>query len=258
MYDPGFSITPSSEPMGFVFGEGCFGPEVENRRLDDIRAGLLDPDCDGPEIVYSIAMDVGKNRHRALLAEMFLLYGVVTYAAGRLGVEPVRSQGHIHAVSPHCGWSTPEVYEIWQGRAAIFMQERVEDDPGRCFVVYAGPGEVVIVPPGWAHATISADPGTPLTFGAWCDRQYGFEYGGLRARGGIAWHPVIDTNGAIRWRPNPSYDVGRLIEKSPEAYGGLGLQQGLPIYTQFEQDHERFRFVPEPALAAEIWKSFVP
>ena len=258
MYDPGFSITPSSEPMGFVFGESCFGPEVENRRLDDIRAGLRDPACDGPEIVYSIAMDVGKDEHRALLDEMFLLYGAVTYAAGRLGSEPVRSQGHVHAVSPHCGASTPEVYEIWQGRAAIFMQERVAEDPERCFVVNAGPGEVVIVPPGWAHATISADPGTPLTFGAWCDRQYGFEYDALRSRGGIAWHPLLEPNGSLRWEPNPSYQAGELIEKRPETYAGLGLEPGVPIYTQFERTPERFRFVPDPATASEFWKSFVP
>ena len=244
--------------MGFVFGEGCLRPEVENRRLDDIRTGLRDPACEGPEIVYSIAMDVGKIQHRALLEEMFLLYGAVTYAAGRLGAEPVRSQGHIHAVSPHCGWSTPEVYEIWQGRAAIYMQERVEDNPGRCFVVHAGPGEVVIVPPAWAHVTVSADPTTPLTFGAWCDRQYGFEYDTLRARGGIAWYPVSDESGVLNWHPNPHYQTAEFIEKGPESYADLGLRKGVPIYTQFAQDPECFRFVPEPVLAVESWKRFTP
>ena len=24
--------------------------------------------------------------------------------------EPVRSQGHIHSIAPHCGWSTPELF----------------------------------------------------------------------------------------------------------------------------------------------------
>jgi hypothetical protein len=31
------------------------------------------------------------------------------------------------------------------------MQEYVDDDPGRCFAVLAGPGEKVLVPPGWGH-----------------------------------------------------------------------------------------------------------
>ena len=43
-----------------------------------------------------------------------------------------------------------------------------------------------MVPPGWAHATVSASAGEPMTFGAWCDREYGFEYDEVRARGGLA------------------------------------------------------------------------
>ena len=115
---------------------------VEERKLDDIRKSLRDPDCAGPEIVYAIAMDVGKVQHRHQLQQMMLLYGVVTYAKGKLGEEPVRSQGHIHKRSSHSGWSPPEVYEVWRGKAIIYMQEYALDDPGRCFAVYAGPGDV--------------------------------------------------------------------------------------------------------------------
>jgi glucose-6-phosphate isomerase len=68
-------------------------------------------------------MDVGKDEHREQLKARMLLFGLVTFAAGRLGNEPVRSQGHVHRVSIHSGWSPPEVYEIWSGRAIILMQE---------------------------------------------------------------------------------------------------------------------------------------
>jgi glucose-6-phosphate isomerase len=59
---PGFEIKPLTDPLGFEYGDDCFGPQVENRTLDSIRKSLLNPDCEGPEIVYSIAMDVGKKR----------------------------------------------------------------------------------------------------------------------------------------------------------------------------------------------------
>ena len=120
-FNPGFDIIPTVNPMGFKYGADVFGPQVENRYLRDIRGSLSDPQCDGPEIVYSIAMDVGKCKHREMLERMHLLYGVVTYAAGRLGKEPIRSQGHIHWVSKYSGWSTPEVYEIWTGEAIIYI-----------------------------------------------------------------------------------------------------------------------------------------
>lgn len=147
MIDVGFDIRPTVSPMGFAYGPGVFGPEVEVRHLDAIRSSLRDPACSGPNEVYAIAMDVGRDEDKPAMLARQLLYGAVTYASGQLGQEPVRSQGHIHAVSASCGCSTPEVYEIWSGKAVIYMQQRDTDDPGRCYAVEAGPGQVVIVPP---------------------------------------------------------------------------------------------------------------
>jgi len=208
--------------------------------------------------VYSIAMDVGKKEHLPLLKQLHLLYGAVTFAAGRLGDEPVRRQGHIHQVSSLSKWSTPEVYEIWSGKAIIYMKETAQDNPGLCFAVTALPGDVVIVPPNWAHATISADPLLPLTFGAWCDRDYGFEYDGVRAHKGLAWFPILNSSGEIEWQKNTNYQTDNLIEKSPEIYSQLHIIPGKPIYTQFEEDPEKFLFVPHPQRVKEKWENFVP
>jgi len=185
-FNPGFNIEPLLNPLGFKYGENCFGPEVENRTIDSIRKSLMDPKCDGSDTVYSIAIDVGNVKHLPVLKDKMLLYGAVTYVAGKLGKEPIRSQGHIHRKSSHSGWSPPEIYEIWAGKAIIYMQEYADDNPGKCYAVYAETGDVVLVPPNWAHATISADQSQPLTFGAWCDREYGFEYDKVRAHKGLA------------------------------------------------------------------------
>ena len=37
VFDKGIDITPVQSPMGFTYGAGVFGPEVEIRRLEDIR-----------------------------------------------------------------------------------------------------------------------------------------------------------------------------------------------------------------------------
>ncbi|MDR3260379.1 MAG: glucose-6-phosphate isomerase [Tannerella sp.] len=257
-FDPGISVIPHPSGAGFIYGEDVFGPEAENRRLEDIRQSLLDPACTGPEIVYSIVMDVGKKKDRELLRSLHLLYGVVTYAAGKLGREPVRSQGHIHKVSPYSGCSTPEVYEIWSGRAVIYMQEYAEDRPGRCFAVEACPGDVVIVPPNWVHATVSARPDRPLTFGAWCDREYGFVYDGVRRHKGIAWFPVYNDRNELEWQANPQYHPSGLICKKPAAYTALGIRKGQSIYRTFEASPETFLYVPNPQLKEDIWRDFEP
>ena len=258
-FETGLNIRPTQHPMGFTYGKNHFGPEVENRQLDAIRKSLMEPLCDGPEIVYSIAMDVGKEVHRTALKDQHLLFGVVTYAKGKLGQEPIRSQGHIHKKSVFSkGWSTPEVYQIWSGKAVIYMQEFADDNPGKCYAVYANPGDIVIVPPNWAHATISANQHQPLTFGAWCDLEYGFEYEKVRAHKGLAWFPLIEEDCSFKWQVNKNYNPSELIEKKPENYTELGLEQQVSIYKQYEDNPRLFDFVPKPYLKEEYWKTFIP
>ncbi|MGO4743466.1 glucose-6-phosphate isomerase family protein [Serratia quinivorans] len=252
----GLDVRISDNPMGFGYGDDVIGPLPEIRTLEQIRLSLRDPGCSGPEQVYAIAMDVAKQQHLAELKKRMLLFGIVTYAQGQLGQEPIRSQGHVHRISAHSGWSPPELYEIWQGKAIIYMQERVEYEPGRCFAVHAGPGEKVLVPPGWAHATISADPHQPLTFAAWCDREYGFEYDAVREYKGLAWYPLLQGNNII-WQQNPRYQSGRLHAIGPRQYPEFGLSND-PLYSQFETDPARFQFISKPGSVAEKWQRFEP
>jgi len=138
------------------------------------------------------------------------------------------------------------------------MQETDRDDPRRCFAITAGAGEVVIVPPGWAHATISADPSCPLVFGAWCDRAYGFVYDGVRGHGGLAHFPLLSETGELQWAANPGYRARRLECRGPRAYPEFGLESGAPIYTQYARDPARFDWVPNPEIKAALWNDFVP
>lgn len=256
-FDSGLSIH-LCEDLSYRYGRGIFGPEPEYRRLDAIRKSLRNPDCQGPDPVYSIVMDVGRVEHQRELHRRMLLFGVVAYAAGCLGSESVRSQGHVHAVAPHCGWSTPEIFEVWEGRAIIYAQERATDDPGRCVAVEAGPGDQVVVPPGWAHCVINANPDAVMLFGAWCDRQYGFDYGGVRAHGGLAWFPLLGDRGAIQWEANPRYRSSSLSRRLAHPYAGLDLSPSVPLYEQFARNPESVQWVSDPARLADLWPAFEP
>ncbi len=258
MFDIGFDIKIDSDNMLFEYGNGVFGPEMEQRTLDSIRKSLLNPQCDGPEVVYSIAMDIGNEEDKNHLIENNLLYGAVLYAKGKLGNEPIRSQGHIHAISKSCNSSTAEVYEIWKGEAIIYMQETAKDNPGRCFAVRAKQGEVVVVPPGWAHATISANKDSALAFGAWCVRDFGFDYEDVRAHKGLAFYPTVDDEGNINWIKNELYDDCTLVEKSPREYTELSIEKGKSIYAQYKENKDKFLYVPKPNLKENVWKNFTP
>ncbi len=257
-YNPGLPLGLSENSLAFAYGPGVFGPDPEMRRLAAIRPSLRDPQCDGPDPVYGIAMDIGRASDLPLLKERMLLFGAVVYAAGSLGAEPVRSQGHVHAIAPHSGWSPPEIFEIWSGTAIVYAQQRAEDDPGRCVAVLAKAGEKVVVPPAWAHCVINADPRRRMSFGAWCDRQYGFDYTGVRAHHGLAWFPLLTASGAIEWQANPTYQPSALEHHEARAYPELGLDSSRPLYEQFATNPDSVMFVADPARARDVWPSFAP
>lgn len=257
MYYPGFDIKIKEKELEYTYGKGVFGPKVEKRYLDSIRKTLLNEKSDGPEIVYSIAMDVGMEEDREKLLKSNLLYGTVIYSKGKIGEEPVRSQGHIHSISKSIKSSTPEVYEIWNGEAIIYMQKEISEAEGISYGVFAKEGEIVIVPPGWAHCTISANPNKNLVFGAWCVRDYGFDYDIVRKKSGLAYFPILNRNNKIDWIENDNWKNYKLILKSPREYKefDIGVE---PIYTQFKKNNEKFKFVSNPNLKKKEWKNFIP
>lgn len=250
------SLKPNE--LRFEYGPGVVGPATEFRRLDDIRASLLDPKCIGPDPVYGIAMDVARASDLPVLKERMLLYGIVAYAAGRLGQEPARSQGHVHAIAPHSGWSPPEIFEILEGAAIIYVQKTTDYDPDPCIAVFANAGDQVVVPPGWAHYVVNANPLQRMTFGAWCDRQYGFVYDGVRRHGGLAWFPILDSRNEIKWRANPSYRATKLEIHDARDYPELDLIPGRNLYQQFLDNRNSLMWVSEPARKNDVWQRFKP
>jgi len=193
----GLDMAVHHDPLGFSYGDDVMGPMAEIRTLDQIRASLRDPNCEGPHELYAIAMDVARLEDRDELKKRMLLFGVVTYAAGK-----------------------------------------------------------VLVPPGWGHATISASVDEPLTFGAWCDREYGFEYDAVRARKGLAWYPLVQDEHII-WQHNPHYVPGRLQVITARRYSEFGITDA-PLYQQFIDDPARFQFISNPGLAGQKWVGFHP
>ena len=140
----------------------------------------------------------------------------------------------------------------------VYAQERVQDDPGKCVAVTAGPGDKVVVPPGWAHYVVNTAPDSCLIFGAWCDRQYGFIYEPIRARGGLAWFPILNPDSSIRWEQNTAYRNPKLSLGHAHSYPELNVDNKVSIYEQFAVDPDCLQWVSEPARMELLWRDFEP
>ena len=114
------------------------------------------------------------------------------------------------------------------------------------------------MPPGWAHAVINAGIQQRMVFGAWCDRQYGFDYTGVRAHGGLAYFPIVRSDGTIGWVANPRYQAGGLAERGVRAYPELMLDPHPSLYAQYSVKPEAVEWVSQPRHFAELWRIFEP
>ena len=175
-----------------------------------------------------------------------------------MGDEPIHSQGHVH--KPTLGTAMPEIFEIWQGTAIIYMQERVEQEPGRCFAVTARPPEIVVCPPGWGYMVVNGDTQSHMVFGAVCDRSHSsFAYENVKKHKGMAYYPKISGQNTLYWEKNPEYLPSPFIEKTPEKYWFSDILDDGRLYTAITRQPEAFGWIHDARLAKKHFgECFVP
>jgi glucose-6-phosphate isomerase len=246
----GMDIELDLRGLGFAFGPTMHAVPSEQRQLDAVRASLMDPGCDGPDLLYTIYMDFCRRADRERIVGDGLLYGGVIYAAGAMGREFVRSQGHRHTSNEH-GVSYPEVYEFWHGRGLLYMQKEVGPEITDCRVMTCSPGDVAIVPPDWVHLTVNVGD-EPLAFGAWCARGQGFDYEGVRRLQGTAWYFLADGSRV----PNPRFTrTVEPVRQPMRDYPEFDIVQKRPVYEQYLERPERLRFMSHPHEFMDDWAS---
>jgi glucose-6-phosphate isomerase len=221
----GFPVGLDTSALTLSFGPGVTTAPVAVRRLDDVRSLLRDPGATGPDHLYTIYMDIRVPGRAEELRSLGLGYGAVVCNHGALGGEALRSQGHVHSAPADTGVAYSEIYELWHGRGLVYMQDSATDSVSDVVVVEAGPGDKVVVPPGWAHATVNVG-GTPMAFGAVYALSARLLYEPLRKLRGTAHYVLAD--GTLE--PNPRYrTVPAARRQRPHEIPELGIGHGRPV-----------------------------
>jgi glucose-6-phosphate isomerase, archaeal len=220
----GFQVVLDPAALSLSFGSGITTAPAAVRRLDEVRSLLRDPTASGPEHLYTIYMDIRVPDRVEALRSLGLGYGAVVYNAGALGAEALRSQGHVHSAPETTGVAYSEIYEFWHGHGLVYMQDRATADVTDVIVVEAGPGDKVVIPPGWAHATVNLGDG-PMAFGAVYALEARLLYEPLRELQGTAHYVLADGT----FEANPRYrSVPPPRRKPPHEIPQHGIGRGRP------------------------------
>jgi glucose-6-phosphate isomerase len=127
-------------------------PAPRVRTIEEIRGVLMDPSCECREPLYFMYRDLSRSPGDGRwLREQGLRYDLTVIPARTLCGEYVKTKGHHHPPNPG-GIPYPEIYEVLQGDAHYLLQTATADDVR---LVWAGPGDRVLVPPGFGHVTIN-------------------------------------------------------------------------------------------------------
>ncbi len=241
-------------------------PEPGVRKIDELRPVLMEPDCQGPEIVYFMYRDIHLRGQEHMRAERGLRYDISTFTGQMLGREYFKTYGHYH---PYIQWryplSWPEVYEILYGRA-IFLVQKVDDiyrDPFYIKVediiaIPAQEGDKVIMPPNYGHVTINPDPTRPLVMANWVCDWFSSYYESVKEARGFAYYYVQGDGGEPQWVPNRTYrqPLPELRHAKPLPAPEIGLEAGKPMYTAAIENPDKFEWVCRPQeWLAEIWSA---
>lgn len=122
-----------------------------------------------------------------------LISGITRLAAGKVGQEYFMTKGHYHAVL-----ETGEIYYALEGQGLMVM----ETPEGDWRVEPFSAGQVVYVPPRWAHRTVNTGA-EALRFFWVCPAHAGHNYGAIAGQGfrkivvEVAGSPTILDN--PRW-----------------------------------------------------------
>lgn len=239
-----------------------FGPELPDvrpavRTRAQVAAVGYAGAVDGPpdEPLYWMYRAVERPADRAAWEGSGLRYDVTVLRPGVIaGGELVKTVGHYHPAAPGTSLTYPEIYTVLHGRA-IYLLQRVDLATSRVLdlaLVEAGPGDVVLIPPGYGHITVNAGDG-PLVMANCVERSFASIYEPVaRARGGAVYllrggGPGGGPGDAVRIVPNPAYrDVPAVRVEPAGANPAFALPLDRPLYEAVVADPAAFGFCVRP------------
>lgn len=221
-----------------VFGDDVVVDDHRVRLVDALTPVVLEPEAarGSDEIAYYMDNGVYRRGDSERLAGIPMRYELTLIPPRRIGRECVKTFGHIHLKEPRSNLEWTEVCEVVTGTAHFLLQTLDLDGPDadHVYLIEAGPGQKVLLPPGFDHCTINPSD-EPLLFSDVIALGVAGDYSRFVATRGAAYLEVAD-GAAAHFIANPTYRRVAAVQPVPlQDYPGLHLTTELPLYTAFVQ-----------------------
>lgn len=252
----GFPLTLDLDTGRLEFTPDVQVGYVSTRRLEEMRPVLADPAAEGPDEWYVMYRDVGTADVRRQAAAWGVRYDLTVLRPGTAGRERIKTAGHDHPLKPGEAVTYPELYQVIHGQAVYLMQESRDGEDaaaGREVVlVEAGPGDVVVIPPGFGHVTVNIGSSW-LVMCNWVADGFASLYEPIRRTRGAAVYVLDDGRGGWTLAPNPRYAPPAVRRVRAGDVPGLDIASSLPVYRALPEFPDRFAFLTFPERAAPLF-----
>lgn len=213
------------------------------RRLKEMKEVLVRKDITKPAELYYMYRGLRENKDEFDIRKNKLRYDVTIIRPDRLGNEFMKTAGHYHP------GDYGELYEVLYGEAWCLLQKKniknsriIED----VILVKAGPGDKIVIPPGYGHILINTGK-TRLVTSNWVSSEFSPEYE-LYKRGGGAAYFVFEDNLGERFEINPYYrEVPKIrVARPAKKIAKFGLNSGTPMYLLSRGQINKLDFLNNP------------
>jgi len=215
------------------FGESQVEPEI--RTVGELSSVLLQPgSVEGieKEPAYLMYRNLAKNKKdEEKIVKAKLRYDITKIPPRKLGIEYVKTLGHMHPNVPKTKVAYPELYQVLSGKAHYILQKTSSSGEAEdVVVVEARGGEMVLIPPGYGHITVNPK-GVDLVMANWVSTSFKSDYSLIEEMRGAAYYETVENN----WILNDKYDSPAPLRRRRTTDAQLfGLEDRADMYALVE------------------------
>lgn len=230
-----YTVNISSSHSELLLGDATTVRKAAGKTVVDMLDLLYGRD----DRIYDFYVGLEEKSDQGVFAAAGLRYDLIVVYPGAIAGEFKKTSGHEH-IGPY-----PEIYEVLSGTALFLLQKGTGTAIDHFAAIEAAPGQKILVPPGYGHATVNIGQ-TPLVFADLVFDKCQNRYAAIKDCHGMAYY-AIEEHGNLVYKKNGNYDSHpEIVFPAPYEHPELGLTFAKPVYGALIENPGVFRYLSEP------------